>query len=88
MKLDCSALSSGQFAPHIFTIGACLPKWVWRAAIHVPTTTFKVIRRAKDLTSRLGEKIVREKMDLARQGLEINMDVCGKLGEFPYTPTS
>ncbi|KAF8145836.1 hypothetical protein K438DRAFT_1781646 [Mycena galopus ATCC 62051] len=75
------ALSSSQSAPHIFAIGACLPNWVWRTAIRAPITTFKDIRDAKYLTSQLGEKIVRGKLNLARQGLEINTDVFGILLE-------
>ncbi|KAJ6457597.1 cytochrome P450 [Mycena sanguinolenta] len=75
------ALSSSQSAPHIFAIGACLPNWVWRTMIHVPVAAFKEIRTAKYLTHQLGAKIVRGKLDSARQGLEINTDVFGILLE-------
>ncbi|KAJ7255092.1 cytochrome P450 [Mycena haematopus] len=75
------ALSSSQSAPHIFAIGACLPNWVWRAMIHSPIATFKDIRTAKHLTHQLGKKIVRGKLDQARQGLEMNTDVFGILLE-------
>ncbi|KAJ6453814.1 cytochrome P450 [Mycena sanguinolenta] len=80
-KLDSSALSSSQSAPHIFAIGASLPNWIWRAMIYAPLAAFKNIRTAKYLTHRLSEKIVRDKLDLARQGLAINTDVFGMLLE-------
>ncbi|KAK7029935.1 cytochrome P450 [Favolaschia claudopus] len=73
------SLSSSQSAPHIFAIGACMPKWVWTLASKMPTATFKVIRSAKNLTERLGEKVVQNKRDLKRQGMEINTDVFGVL---------
>ncbi|KAJ6467433.1 cytochrome P450, partial [Mycena sanguinolenta] len=75
------ALSSSQCAPYIFAIGACLPNWIWRAVIHAPLAAFKNIRTAKHLTHRLGEKIVREKIDSAQQGLDISTDVFGILLE-------
>ncbi|KAJ6467372.1 cytochrome P450 [Mycena sanguinolenta] len=75
------ALSSSQCAPHIFAIGACLPNRIWRAVIHAPLAAFKTIRTAKHLTHRLGEKIVREKINSVQQGLDINTDVFGILLE-------
>ncbi|KAF7367995.1 Cytochrome P450 [Mycena sanguinolenta] len=73
------ALSSSQSAPRTFAIGACLPNWIWRTMIHAPLAAFKEIRTAKYLTRQLGEKIVDGKIDLARQGLEIDTDVFGIL---------
>lgn len=52
--------------------------------IHAPLAAFKSIRTrtAKYLTDRLSEKIVRNKIDSAQQGLHINTDVLGILREF------
>ncbi|KAJ7473349.1 cytochrome P450 [Mycena latifolia] len=74
------ALASIQSAGHILAdaIGAFLPAWILAMAVHFPTTGFKIIRRAKYLSNRLGHKIVQEKVDAGRQGLELN-DVFGLL---------
>jgi hypothetical protein len=78
------ALSSSQSAVQILaeTIGAHLPAWIWRAAIHLPTPTLKALRTARYLTERLGDRIVREKIEAARMGLENNTDVFGLLGAY------
>jgi hypothetical protein len=53
-----------------------------RAATGLPTETFNIIRTAKSLANQLGEKIVREKMDVARQGLAVETDAFDMLCEF------
>jgi hypothetical protein len=52
-----------------------------RAATHLPTQTFKAVRRANHLAQRLGERVVREKEHLAQVGLDINSDLFGMLCE-------
>ncbi|KAF7356160.1 Cytochrome P450 [Mycena venus] len=60
-------------------IGARLPGWVWRAAIHLPTATCKAIRTAKRLANELGNQVLREKREAAEQGLDIDTDLYGRL---------
>jgi hypothetical protein len=57
-----------------------LPTWIWRAAVYLPTEAFDVVRREKYLAKEIGGRIVREKMEAARQGLEINNDLFSLLG--------
>ncbi|KAJ7930607.1 cytochrome P450 [Mycena leptocephala] len=73
------ALSSRGSAVPLFSLGARLPKWIWRLASSFPSATFKVIRTTNRLSNRLGKQIVQEKLDAARQGLDINTDVFGML---------
>ncbi|KAJ7866838.1 cytochrome P450, partial [Mycena olivaceomarginata] len=62
-------------------IGSRMPTFMWRAAIHLPTPTFKAIRRAQYLANEVGSRVVRDKKAAARQGLEIDTDVYGRLLE-------
>jgi len=75
------ALSSSQSVFQIIAdaIGARLPKLVWKAAIHLPTTTFKDIRTVKYLANQIGKQIIGEKAADARRGLGIRTDVFGML---------
>jgi hypothetical protein len=77
-------LASNQSAAQILAdaVAVRLPKWVLRAATGLPTETFNIIRTAKSLANRLGERIIREKMDVARQGLAVETDVFDMLCEF------
>jgi hypothetical protein len=60
-----------------------VPKWVWQAAMHLPTRTFNNIRTAKFFAREIGERIIREKMEAGRQG---QTDVFDMLCEFqPYS---
>ncbi|KAF8193097.1 cytochrome P450 [Mycena galopus ATCC 62051] len=74
-------LSSSQSASQIIgdAIGARLPKFIWRAAIYLPTTTFKVIRTVKYLANKTGNQIVEEKLAEAQGGVGITTDVFGML---------
>ncbi|KAJ7893044.1 cytochrome P450 [Mycena leptocephala] len=63
------------------SISTRLPTWVRRAAINIPTQTFRVIRATKRLSEALGAQVVREKTDAAQQGLEIDTDFYGHLVE-------
>lgn len=75
------ALATGQSAIRIVAdaIGARLPRWVWRAAIHLPIATFKTIRTAKRLAIQVGTQVVRDKRAAAERGLEIDTDLYGRL---------
>jgi hypothetical protein len=65
-------------------IGGRLPKWVWSAAIHLPTQTFKAIRGAQHLANLLGTRVIQEKRVAAREGLDITTDLFGQLREYLY----
>ncbi|KAJ6562191.1 cytochrome P450 [Mycena capillaripes] len=77
------ALSSKQSSVQIMAeaIAAYFPAWLSRVAIHLPTQTFKIIRRAKYLANEVGKRVIREKRDAARLGLEFNTDLYGQLVE-------
>ncbi|KAJ7894166.1 cytochrome P450 [Mycena olivaceomarginata] len=66
-----------QSETHILAdaIGSYLPAWVWRAAIYLPTTGAAVARKERFLAKQVGGRIVREKIDAAKQGLEMNNDL-------------
>ncbi|KAJ7323211.1 cytochrome P450 [Mycena albidolilacea] len=51
------------------------PLWLVRKAIYLPMKTFKLFRTNKYLANREGQRAVREKMEIARQGLEPSNDV-------------
>ncbi|KAJ7924078.1 cytochrome P450 [Mycena leptocephala] len=74
-------LASSQSAAQILAnaFGALLPTSLFNAGIYLPTSAFRAIRKAKYLAEDLGRRVVREKMDAARQGLEIDSDVYGQL---------
>ncbi|KAJ7090700.1 cytochrome P450 [Mycena epipterygia] len=65
------------------TIAARLPIWLSRTAIYLPTAVFKALRKAKYVAKQLGDQIVREKLQAAKQGLEINTDVYSLLRASP-----
>ncbi|KAF7342535.1 Cytochrome P450 [Mycena sanguinolenta] len=66
-------LSPGQILSDAISVR--LPRWILKAAIHLPLTTFHIIRTAKALAKELGGKIIREKIDVARQGSVAETDV-------------
>ncbi|KAF8142227.1 cytochrome P450 [Mycena galopus ATCC 62051] len=76
-------LSASQSAAQILAdaIGARMPTVLLRAAFYLPTQMFKDIRKARYLADELGNRVVREKENAARQGLEVNTDVFGQLVE-------
>ncbi|KAJ6548581.1 cytochrome P450 [Mycena capillaripes] len=80
-NVQIMAAASSQSAGQIVAdaIGAHLPAWLLRAAMYLPTRTFKTIRTAKYLGNRLAERVVRGKEELASQGLDINHDIFGLL---------
>ncbi|KAF7374087.1 Cytochrome P450 [Mycena sanguinolenta] len=71
-------LGSSQSTVQILAdaVAVRLPKWVWRAATHLPTKTFKVIRTAKCFAKDIGERAVWGKMEA---GLPGQTDVFDKL---------
>ncbi|KAJ6522716.1 cytochrome P450, partial [Mycena capillaripes] len=56
-----------------------LPSWVSVIASFLPTSAFTVIRKNRYLASQLGSRIVHEKLDAARKGLDIDSDIYGLL---------
>ncbi|KAF7355997.1 Cytochrome P450 [Mycena venus] len=56
-----------------------LPSWVSVIASLLPTPAFTVIRKNRYLASQLGSRIVHEKMNAARKGLDIDNDIYGLL---------
>ncbi|KAF7366136.1 Cytochrome P450 [Mycena venus] len=75
------ALAASQSAAQILAnaVGALLPTSVFNAVGYLPTTAFRAIRKGKYLAEDLGRRVVREKMNAARQGLEIDSDVYSQL---------
>ncbi|KAJ6489896.1 cytochrome P450 [Mycena sanguinolenta] len=74
-------LSACQSEGHVLAdaIGFHLPKWFWRTMMHLPTTKFNTARTTRQLAKRIGGLIVRDKMDAAKQGLEISDDLFSRL---------
>ncbi|KAJ7743667.1 cytochrome P450 [Mycena olivaceomarginata] len=75
--------SSTQTAGHILAdaLGVYLPTWLLRAALHLPTKTFKAAQKAGHLAQSLGAQAVKEKHDLVQQGLNADGDIFGILRE-------
>ncbi|KAJ7627968.1 cytochrome P450 [Mycena polygramma] len=63
------ALAAGQSTGQVLAgaVGAYLPKWVFGAVTSLPTATFSIVRTAKRVAIQVGEQIIREKTDAARQ---------------------
>ncbi|KAJ7182342.1 cytochrome P450 [Mycena crocata] len=78
---DIVHLGSSQSAAQILAdaIGAWLPAWVAGLTIYLPTTTCRLLLRERNLAAEVGERIVRQKFDAARQGLEMNNDTFSRL---------
>ncbi|KAJ6455220.1 cytochrome P450 [Mycena sanguinolenta] len=74
------ALASSQSAVQILAdaVAVRLPKWVWRAATHLPITPFKIIRTAKCFAREIGERAICGKMEAVWQGQPDVFDMlCG-----------
>jgi hypothetical protein len=86
MTAYTSVLASSQSAFQILAdvIGTHLPTWIWIAATHLPTPSFKTLRTAKYLSDCLGDRIVQE-TEAASKGLETNTDVFGLLRAWFHT---
>ncbi|KAF7350059.1 Cytochrome P450 [Mycena venus] len=56
-----------------------LPLWLLRGAMYLPTPAFKIIRKGKYLAHQIGRRIVRERLDTALQGIEMNDDLFSRL---------
>ncbi|KAJ7480993.1 cytochrome P450 [Mycena latifolia] len=71
------ALASGGSPVQILadSIGSYFPTWLLGSLIYLPTSAFKTLRTAKFLANKLGRRIVRDKIDASKNGLEINDDV-------------
>ncbi|KAJ7927255.1 cytochrome P450 [Mycena leptocephala] len=85
-NIEIVELSATQSEAQILAdaIGPQLPTWLWRAAVHLPTKAFDVIRREQYLAKQIEGRIVQEKMEATRQGLEINNDLFSLLGEIRF----
>jgi hypothetical protein len=79
-----SKLTASQSETHILAdaIGSYLPAWVWRAAIFLPTTGAAVARKERFFAKQVGGRIVQEKIDAAKQGLEMNNDLFSLLRKY------
>ncbi|KAJ7764292.1 cytochrome P450 [Mycena metata] len=75
------ALSSRQSSTLIIAdaIASRLPKMIRGAAMHFPTTTFKVLRAVKSLAHQIGRRAIAEKLAAVQQGANIRTDVFGML---------
>jgi hypothetical protein len=76
-NVEIVAITATQSEGHILAdaIGSRLPGWLWRAAIYLPTASASVVRKKKSLARLVGGRIVQEKVDAAKQGLELNNDL-------------
>ncbi|KAJ7025762.1 cytochrome P450 [Mycena alexandri] len=59
--------------------GGLLPSWLFRRAIYLPTKASQALRTHVELASREGWRLVHEKMDAAKQGLDGGDDVYSML---------
>ncbi|KAJ7883949.1 cytochrome P450 [Mycena leptocephala] len=69
--------SAFQILAHAVATG--LPTRIRDAAIRLPTRTYKILLTSQLLASNLGNQLVREKTDAARQGLGTNADFYSQL---------
>ncbi|KAJ7215187.1 cytochrome P450 [Mycena rebaudengoi] len=60
---------------------AYIPAPILRLALFIPTTAFRVIRKSKNLTNQLGERLVNDKLETSRRGLEMDNDVYSSIGD-------
>jgi hypothetical protein len=60
---------------------AYIPAPILRLALFIPTTAFRVIRKSKNLTNQLGERLVNDKLETSRRGLEMGNDVYSSIGD-------
>jgi hypothetical protein len=63
---------------------AYIPTPVLRLMPLLPTAAFQVIRKSKALTNQLGQYLVNGKLETARRGLEMNIDIYSALRSFPF----
>ncbi|KAJ7192284.1 cytochrome P450 [Mycena pura] len=70
-------LTSAQSASQILFdgIGSLLPAWFLSNAVHLPIKTFSLLRTQLHLANREGWRLVREKSEAAKQGLETDGDL-------------
>ncbi|KAJ7841474.1 cytochrome P450 [Mycena olivaceomarginata] len=60
-------------------LGGLLPSWLFRRTIYLPTKASQALRTHVELASREGWRLVHEKMDAAKQGLDGGDDVYSML---------
>ncbi|KAF8187881.1 cytochrome P450 [Mycena galopus ATCC 62051] len=76
-NIAITKLTANQSETNILSdvVGSYLPVWLWRAVIYLPIAAFAVVRKEKLLVEQIGTRIVREKIDAAKRGLESNNDL-------------
>ncbi|KAJ7643400.1 cytochrome P450 [Mycena polygramma] len=79
--LPHSELTASQSDAQLLVDGITehLPSWIWEVLMHLPTTAAKVLRKQRYLTARIGVRAVREKVEAASKGLEVDNDVFSRL---------
>lgn len=60
-------------------IAAYIPASAIIALSWLPTRTLTILRNTRDLASKLGYRLVREKLDSAQNGVDIDKDIYGLL---------
>ncbi|KAJ7160460.1 cytochrome P450 [Mycena filopes] len=80
-NLDINSLAATRSRGQVIAdaIIGYLPSWLAHAAIHLPTPTFKIIRKSKRLAHELGTRVVREKVAAVKNGVDVDGDVYGVL---------
>ncbi|KAJ7692718.1 cytochrome P450 [Mycena rosella] len=78
------ASSASQSSAQILIdeFGGLLPSWLFRRTIYLPTKASQALRTHVELASREGWRLVHEKMDAAKQGLDGGDDVYSMLCEY------
>ncbi|KAJ7742960.1 cytochrome P450 [Mycena maculata] len=81
------ALAASQSRAQVLAdgIGSHIPLSFFRMVSHLPTTAFKAVRRVNYLGYQLGRQVVREKMNVVRQGLTADTDIYSFLLESEQT---
>ncbi|KAF8217266.1 cytochrome P450 [Mycena galopus ATCC 62051] len=59
-------------------IGTYMP-WLLSVVTYLPTSAFRTIHKARYLADWLGTRVVREKLEAAKQGLDVDNDIYGML---------
>ncbi|KAJ7161736.1 cytochrome P450 [Mycena filopes] len=79
--LEIGALSASRSRGQVIAdaLGSHIPAWIFRAAIYLPTKSFKAIRKSRRLAHEIGTTAVWEKVAAARNGLDVDGNVYGLL---------
>ncbi|KAK6980906.1 cytochrome P450 [Favolaschia claudopus] len=82
-NLEIISLAANQSATQILldAVAACIPAVIRDAAIHLPVSPFTALKSSRILAERLGKKVVEEKLNAVRQGIEGSGGFYGELVE-------